>query len=123
MAINCPNCGSPVRTEGKFCSYCGAKLPDDTKHVEVVIDNIAEVKRAQYEEQESKLRQEKMIRELKKEKRKPKIILAKILSVVIPIGLALTGWFDLNAEGAYIFWTGGFFAILWSTIFIFRYFR
>lgn len=32
--MNCPNCGAAIK-EGKFCNYCGAKLPDDTQHIEV----------------------------------------------------------------------------------------
>lgn len=92
MTVNCPNCGSAIKDNGKFCSYCGAKLPDDTKRVEIQIDNIAEVKRAEYEEKESQLRQKKMERDLRREKRKPYFVLAKVLSIVIPIGLALTGW-------------------------------
>ena len=84
MAVKCPNCGSAVKDEGKFCSYCGAKLPDDTKRVEVKIDNTAEIKRAEYEEQESKLRQKKMERELRKEQRKPLVVILKILSFVVP---------------------------------------
>ena len=98
MAVKCPNCGSAVKDEGKFCSYCGAKLPDDTKRVEVKIDNTAEIKRAEYEEQESLLRQKKMKHDLAKEKRRPYIILAKVLSFVIPGALAATGWLDPTSE-------------------------
>ena len=74
--MNCPNCGAVVK-EGKFCNYCGAKLPDDTKRFEINfnqrIEDVAEVKRAEnefaidsrmadLEEKESKLRQKKEIR-------------------------------------------------------------
>ena len=58
--MNCPNCGAVIK-EGKFCNYCGAKLPDDTKRVEVNIskriEDAAEMKRADYEADESRLRQ------------------------------------------------------------------
>ena len=61
--MNCPNCGAVVK-EGKFCNYCGAKLPDDTKRVEVNvnkrIEDVAEMKRADYETAESKFRQRQM---------------------------------------------------------------
>ena len=61
--MNCPNCGAAVK-EGKFCNYCGAKLPDDTKRVEVNInkriEDVAEMKRADYETDESKLKQRQM---------------------------------------------------------------
>lgn len=61
--MNCPNCGAVVK-EGKFCNYCGAKLPDDTKRVEVNInkriEDVAEIKRAEYETKESELHQKKV---------------------------------------------------------------
>lgn len=67
--MNCPNCGAAVK-EGKFCNYCGAKLPDDTKRVEVninkKIEDVAEIKRASYEEEESKLVQKMMKRDLRR---------------------------------------------------------
>lgn len=28
--MNCPNCGAAIK-EGKFCNYCGAKLPEEPK--------------------------------------------------------------------------------------------
>lgn len=88
MAVKCTECGASIQDDSKFCRYCGAKIiMDDTKRVEVKIDNTAEIKRADYEEQESLLRQEKMKRELKKEKRKPYVILAKVLSVLIPLAI------------------------------------
>lgn len=88
MAVKCTECGASIQDDSKFCRYCGAKIiVDDLKRVEVKIDNTAEIKRADYEEQESLLRQEKMKRELKKEKRKPYVILAKVLSVLIPLAI------------------------------------
>lgn len=35
MEIKCPNCGAGIDSDGKFCKYCGVKLPDDTQRVEV----------------------------------------------------------------------------------------
>ena len=88
MAVKCTECGASIQDDSKFCRYCGAKIVmDDLKRVEVKIDNTAEIKRADYEEQERLLRQEKMKRELKKEKRKPYVILAKVLSVLIPLAI------------------------------------
>lgn len=117
MAVNCPNCGSAIKDNGKFCSYCGAKLPDDTKRVEVKIDNVAEVKRAEYEEKESRLRQKRMERDLKREKRKPYFTLAKILSIVIPFGLAATGWLPINAMLA-CSGIGAIFLVIWIVLFL-----
>jgi uncharacterized membrane protein YvbJ len=88
MAVKCTECGASIQDDSKFCRYCGAKIqPDNTQRIEVKVDDSAEMKRASYEEQESLLRQEKMKRELKKEKRKPYIILAKVLSVLIPLAI------------------------------------
>lgn len=109
MAINCPNCGSAIKDNGKFCSYCGVKLPDDTKRVEIKIDNTAEIRRAEYEEKESQLRQKKMERELRKEQRKPYIIAAKVLSVLVPVAIAFFGW----VPPAFIF-VGGAFLLIWA---------
>ena len=57
--MNCPNCGAAVK-EGNYCNYCGAKLIDDPKLIEVKIDkrieDVAELKRVEYEERESKIR-------------------------------------------------------------------
>ena len=90
MAVKCTECGASIQDDSKFCKYCGAKIVDENlKRVEVKIDNTAEIRRAGYEEKESQLRQKKMERELKKEKRKPYIIALKVLSVLLPVGCAL----------------------------------
>ncbi len=84
--MKCPQCGAEVR-EGKFCNYCGASLPDDTKRVEVKIDkrieDVAEVRRAEYEAKESELRQKKM----KKELRQGKVL--KFFGITIGVGFAM----------------------------------
>ena len=84
--MKCPQCGAEVR-EGKFCNYCGASLPDDTKRVEVKIDkrieDVAEVRRAEYEAKESELRQKKMKKELRQNKT------LKIFGIVMGVGFAL----------------------------------
>jgi uncharacterized membrane protein YvbJ len=86
MAVKCTECGASIQDDSKFCKYCGAKIVlDQTKKIEVKIDNTAEMRRAAYEEKESELRQIRMKRELRKEKRKPYIIGLKVLSVVIPL--------------------------------------
>lgn len=69
--MKCPNCGGIVK-EGRFCNYCGTELPDDTKRVEVNInkhiEDVAEIKRAEYEERESRLRQKQEEAKFIKEK-------------------------------------------------------
>lgn len=90
MAVKCTECGASIQDDSKFCKYCGAKIVmEDLKRVEVKIDNTAEIKRAEYEEKESQLRQKKMERELRKEKRRPYIIAAKVLSVLLPFTVAV----------------------------------
>ena len=93
--MNCPHCGAVIK-EGKFCNYCGAKLPDDTKRVEVKIDkrieDVAEVKRAEYEEKESALRQKQMKRDLKTGNAKIVFLLIGILCFVLFILSSAKGW-------------------------------
>lgn len=94
--MNCPNCGAVIK-EGKFCNYCGAKLPDDTKRVEVKIDkrieDVAEIKRADYETEESKLKQRQMKAEFagRKIRRWSCLILLVICVIVSAIFLAWSG--------------------------------
>ena len=89
MAVKCTECGALIQDDSKFCKYCGAKVvQEDLKRVEVKIDNTAEIKRAEYEEKESKLRQIKMERELRKEKKRPYVIGAKVASILIPLALS-----------------------------------
>lgn len=66
----CSQCGAVVK-EGRFCNYCGARLPDDTNRVEIKVErrfeNAAELKRLELEEQEilhrrEEEKQKKMIR-------------------------------------------------------------
>lgn len=89
--MNCPSCGAAVQ-DGKFCKYCGAKLPDDTKRVEVHIENVAEMKRADYETEESKLRQREMEAEFrnKKIKRTSSLIILCICTLFSVLGLIHT---------------------------------
>jgi DNA-directed RNA polymerase subunit RPC12/RpoP len=66
MAVKCTECGASIQDDSKFCKYCGAKIVlDQTKKIEIKIDNTAEVRRASYEEEESKIRQKAMKRELR----------------------------------------------------------
>lgn len=90
--MKCPNCGAEVQ-DGKFCKYCGASLPDPTKRVEVKIDkkveNVAEIKRAEYEAAESKLRQKKMKQDMRKGK--VKWIIIGILALICVINMLANG--------------------------------
>ena len=85
MSIKRANCGANITDDSQFCKYCGAKVDDGIKRVEIKInkriDNTAEIKRASYEEQESLLRQKIM---------KQKMLKSKIKWITIG-GLALIG--------------------------------
>lgn len=109
--MKCPQCGAEVR-EGKFCNYCGASLPDDTKRVEVKIDkrieDVAEVRRAEYEAKESELRQKKMKKDLRKN------TFPKICGIMMGGGVALCAlsnwvfhWTEGLVAGFVIFLLGG----------------
>ena len=96
--MNCPSCGAVVK-EGRFCNYCGAKLPDDTKRIEISqhIENVAEMKRADYETEESRLRQKEM--EIVLRQRKTKRISSVIFLVLAGVAF-LIGITDLEAVGS-----------------------
>lgn len=93
--MKCPQCGAEVR-EGKFCNYCGASLPDNTKRIEVKIDkrveDVAEVRRAEYEAKESELRQKKM----KKELRQGKVMRFFGIAMAAGLVLILVSWLIFN---------------------------
>lgn len=89
-SIKCPECGAIITNESKFCNYCGARIEDGTKRVEVKIDkrveDVAEVKRATYEEKESLIRQKTMKREIRLSRIKLGICGAGLLAGII------SGW-------------------------------
>ena len=115
--MNCPNCGAVVK-EGKFCNYCGAKLPDDTKRVEVNInkriEDVAEMKRADYETDESKIRQKGMRQDLQSRK-------VKRISCLVLLGICIISfcYAYFSGEGGSPVSIGifsavvGFFLLLW----------
>lgn len=70
--MKCPDCGAPITDESRFCSHCGAKLDDGVKRTEINInkriEDVAEIKRADYEEAESRIRQRKEEAKVKQNK-------------------------------------------------------
>ena len=40
---NCPSCGSPITDDSRFCSHCGAKLPESTQKLEIKIEDTAKL--------------------------------------------------------------------------------
>lgn len=116
--MNCPNCGAAVK-EGKFCNYCGAKLPDDTKRIEVninkKIEDVAEIKRAEYETQESELWRRKEAREYRSRTVKRWVCL---ILLAINAGLVLYG-FITHPVGPMAFLSAiGIFAGIFMLIYI-----
>lgn len=116
--MNCPNCGAAVK-EGKFCNYCGAKLPDDTKRVEVninkKIEDVAEIKRAEYETRESELWRRKEEREYRSRTVKR---WACLILLAINAGLVLYG-FIARPIGTMAFFSAiGIFAGVFVLIYI-----
>ena len=105
MAVKCTECGAAIKDDSKFCNYCGAKLPDPTKRIEVNvnkrIEDVAEMKRADYEEQESLLRQKQMKRDLRKGK--VKWIACGIVALLCAIGFIIpNGHVKLLSAGVLI---------------------
>ena len=58
MQSICPGCGAPITDESKFCSHCGAKLPDNVQKIKIEDAAKIEEVRLKYEMQERE-RQEK----------------------------------------------------------------
>lgn len=62
MSFKCPDCGASLTDDSRFCKYCGAKIDDGVKRSEIKIDinkrieDVADIKRAEYEEKESRAR-------------------------------------------------------------------
>ena len=64
MPSNCQVCGAPITDDARFCSHCGAKLPDNTQRIEVK----SEIKF----EDTAKLEEVRLRYELEEKKRKEK---------------------------------------------------
>lgn len=84
--MKCPSCGSPVK-EGRFCNYCGAKLPDDTQRIEIrnTVEDVAEIKRIERERVESERKEEERLK-ARSTKRKACIVLTVVLVLVSAYG-------------------------------------
>ena len=62
-SFKCPDCGATLTDDSRFCKYCGAKIDDGVKRMEInvnkKIEDIAEIKRAEREEKEFLRRERK----------------------------------------------------------------
>lgn len=86
--FKCPDCGASISEDSQFCKYCGAKIDDGIKRSEINInkriEDVAEIRRADFEERESALRVKKMERELQQQK-------ISRISVLVLFGLFVLG--------------------------------
>ena len=48
-SIKCPECGANMDSEGSFCKYCGAKIPDDVKKMALEINDLAQMEKVKLE--------------------------------------------------------------------------
>lgn len=92
--VVCSQCGAPVTSNSKFCSHCGAKIPDDVFRAEIRIDNTAEIQRAQYETEESKFRQKQMKSDMIKNR-----IVWILIGLIAFIGIVLFSMVFFDRDG------------------------
>ena len=107
--FKCPDCGASLTDDSRFCKYCGAKIDDGVKRMEIKIDkrveDVAEVRRASYEEKESLLRQKKMKCDMRKGRIKTFFFLGCLAITVITflVDLILHGKpTDMSFAGAFV---------------------
>lgn len=107
----CPACGAYITTEGRFCSHCGAKIDDGVQRSEIRIDqhiqNDAEVRRAQYEEQESQLRQQQIKGEIRSKKAKHIILFVLLGLSVLCLTTGILAGLLFDEDFYRIAFTGG----------------
>ena len=103
MSFKCPNCGASISEDSQFCKYCGAKIDDGVKRMEIKVDqrieDVAEVRRASYEEQESLLRQKRMQQEFRRVKAKRITLLVLLGIFLIPTIIGFAHATSENAAG------------------------
>lgn len=85
-AMKCPNCGAGIlKDSGQFCSFCGAKLPDNVHRSEIRIENVSELERIQFEREQAERQEQKELAEKKKRRR------LNLLKLSIPVAFAIMG--------------------------------
>lgn len=103
--FKCPDCGATLTDDSKFCKYCGAKIDDGVKRVEVHvnkrIEDLAEMRRAEREERES----------LRREKKEKAATVWKWIKVAIVL-IVLCAGVGLMLTGDQTYMINGFFLIV-----------
>ena len=93
-ATKCPSCGAGIlEGSGKFCSFCGALLPDDIHRAELKIENVSDMARLEFEREQARKQEEK-----EKKAKKAKII-RSMSSVVVPGIMLFVGWVFSKLDG------------------------
>lgn len=109
-ATKCPSCGAGIlEGSGKFCSFCGALLPDDIHRAELKIENVSDMARLEFEREQARKQEEK-----EKKAKKAKLI-RSVLSIIIPAIMLLTGVLMLKSHyieplGFLLAFVGGIFS-------------
>lgn len=110
--VVCSQCGAPLLDDSKFCSHCGAKVDDGIFRAEIKIDDVAENRRADYETQESALRQKQMKSDLRRNKVRWILIgLVGAIGVALFVCGILGGWTSNIFYGMLVIVYAGYLAI------------
>lgn len=81
--MNCPNCGNPLVSKGKFCPFCGTGIPEDIyikmDSMQEILDH-AKIEEARVEGQKTK--------EKEKTKRRRGLVIIVVVLIIALTGLA-----------------------------------
>lgn len=91
--MNCPNCGSPLVTKGKFCPFCGTSIPED---IYIKIDSKQEIlDHAKIEEARVS---GKNVREKEKTKRRHGCLVVVVILFLVISGIVVTPYMHFFPE-------------------------
>lgn len=77
---------------GAFCSFCGAKLPDNIHRSEIRIENVAELERLRYEKEQAEIKAAQAKADRKKKIRNKLLTLIGQLAIPAAIFYATKRW-------------------------------
>ena len=120
LGCKCPNCGSAVVGESRFCNYCGAKIPDDVQRSEIKIEDVAGIARVEFEREQA-AKQE--VKEEKARKRKRNKSIVK-LAIVAALGIGgYIAYAKMKYFGTIVLIYCGCFALILLVSFLIDYFK